>query len=139
MTDEFLHLYAYIAAAIFAGVVLHGLRDIFFTKIYTYTYGFSFTDAKGNKSFSEISTQSPTAPTDQSYFGLAQESVRRNNPRYEYEFAKDPQFQLAYAQYLSSTWRRTATLLKAQEERKRKEKAREDAAADEPTDSDKAA
>lgn len=114
------------------------LRDQFFTKMFTYTYGFTFTGEDGRKAYSEVQTLSMTKPNDVSFFHLAQQSIRENGFR-GYNYIDDPQFQLAYAMYVNSCWRRTATLLKAQEERKRKEKAREEAAADESTDSDKAA
>lgn len=118
---------------VIASAVLLLLRDLFFTKMYTYTYGFSFTTADGTKAFSEVQTQSMAKPQDISFFRLCQQAIRDNGHK-DYDYVRDPQFQLAYAMYVNSCWRHTATLVKASK-KKKEEASREESTADESADS----
>lgn len=108
------------------------LRGLFFTQMFTYTYGFTFTDKDGQKAYSEVQTLSMTKPNDISFFRLAQQSIRENGFR-NYAYISDPQFQLAYAMYVNSCWRRTSVLMKAQEKKKKDTERAE--ATDKPADS----
>ena len=86
-------------------------KELFFTKVFMYTYGFTFTDKDGKKAYSEVQTMSITSPMDTSFFRLAQQSVVKNGfPGYVYN--SDPNFHLSYAMYLNSCWRRTSVLEK---------------------------
>ena len=114
------------------------VRDSFFTEIYTYTYGFTYTNEDGHKAFSEMQTMALTHPKDISFFTLAQQSIREKG--YEnYRYVSDPNFQLAYAMYLNSSWRRTSVLLKAQEAERKKKAEREEPTLDELANSAEAA
>ena len=111
------------ALLIFA-LLFRPVRDAFFTQMHTYTYGFSFTDQAGSKVYSEVVTQSAGAPKEISFFQLCQQAVRGNgSPNYVYH--SDPNFQLSYAMHLTSCWRRTSVLLKAQEKKRQESEKRE--------------
>ena len=114
------------------------VQSTLFSQVFVYTYGFTHTNEDGHKAFSEMQTMALTHPKDISFFTLAQQSIREKG--YEnYRYVSDPNFQLAYAMYLNSSWRRTSVLLKAQEAERKKKAERAEPTLDEPANSTEAA